>query len=505
MNTTSMLSTIAVAASLMAGAPLIAQNSAPENLLPAEGEKVTEPMPDFTTMQPPAGRAADAQPKAKPRTAAPPTESEATGQARESVADAFGDDPVFKSSEVVQETPADLPLVLPWTAEQAEELAAAIDGIGAEGLDPDDYDAASLRFIAGQGPSPALDEAASKAFVWLVEDLRDGRTPMEGRKQWFVMDPDADRMPTGRLLADALEKDDIAGTLAALHPTHPDYALLRTALAETPESDTKRRKQIRANMDRWRWLPRDLGRKYLMTNVPEYQLRLTVNDKIIKTYRTVVGKPGRTATPQLAEMVEGVIFNPTWTVPQSIVKGEGLGARVLGNPGWAKAQGYTASKGANGWVTVVQQPGPTNSLGLMKLDMPNRHAIFLHDTPSRHLFKRDARALSHGCIRVEGARTLAMTMAILGNMDSKADIPVIQQEVQQITGSGKYTAYPLKDQWPVYITYFTMAQDVNGKLTSFGDIYGRDAAVIAAFDAPRIANRSRVQGEEIIPIEAPGA
>ena len=210
---------------------------------------------------------------------------------------------------------------------------------------------------------------ASEIFIWLVEDLRDGRTPMDARRQWFVVDPDPDVLPSHRLLETAVETGDIAGTLRALNPVSPDYARLKEELART--SDPAKRKLIRANMDRWRWLARDLGKQYLLANVPEYQLRLTVNDKIIKHYRVVVGKPGRTATPQLSEMVEAVIFNPTWTVPQSIVKGEGLGAKVLNNPGWARANNYTATKGANGWITVVQQPGPGNSLGLMKLDMPN--------------------------------------------------------------------------------------------------------------------------------------
>src|SRR5690606_8155613 len=158
---------------------------------------------------------------------------------------------------------------------------------------------------------------------------------------------------------------------------------LKAELAKTPATNRARRTLLQVNMERWRWLPRDLGVQYLMTNVPEYQLRLTVNNNIIRTYRTVVGKPGRTATPQLAEEVSGVVFNPTWTVPQSIVKGEGLGARVLNNPAWARANGYKATRADNGFVTVVQQPGPNNSLGLLKRDMPNPHAIFFHDTPSR--------------------------------------------------------------------------------------------------------------------------
>lgn len=468
-----------------------AQQSGPHNLLPPEPAKVSEPLPDYTQLQ--------AQSRAQPRPA--PVQPAPSPAPQPTVANNF-DDIAMQSSEVVQEIPS---LVGEWALPQAQQLAGFIAGIADEGLDPRDYDPDALAAAIAQGAGPALNEVASRAFVWLVEDLRDGRTPMEGRKQWFVMDPDADRMPTGRLLQDALANGTIVETLEGLAPIHPDYALLKAELAATPESQASKRRLIRANMDRWRWLPQDLGSKYLMTNVPEFQVRLTVRDKIIKSYRTIVGKPGRTATPQLAQLVQGVIFNPNWTVPQSIVQGEGLGERVLANPAWARSQGYTATRGANGWISVVQDPGPKNALGVMKLDMPNRHAIFLHDTPSRNLFNGADRALSHGCIRVEDARELAMTMAILGNMETKDDIPDIQREVEAITASGKYTAYKIENQWPVYITYFTMARDVQGKLTTFKDIYDRDAAVIASFAAPRVAERSRVQGEKIIPLEAPGA
>jgi murein L,D-transpeptidase YcbB/YkuD len=397
------------------------------------------------------------------------------------------------SQPVVQPLPAEQPrfLVQSWPVADARALLAVIDGIGAEGLDPRDYRAEALRQAVALGTSPELDQLASEVFTWLVEDLRDGRTPMEARKQWFVVDPDPDVIPTGKVMADALASHDVAGALAALAPTHPDYAALKAELAGT--TDAKKRKTIRANMDRWRWLARDLGSQYLITNVPEYQLRLTVNDKIIRTYRTIVGKPGRTATPQLAETVEGVIFNPTWTVPQSIVKGEGLGAKVLGNPAWARAAGYKATKAADGTVYVVQQPGPGNSLGMMKLDMPNPHAIFLHDTPSRGLFANENRALSHGCIRTERALELAMTIAILGQGASR-------DEAVEISKSGKYTRVPVVKTMPVYITYFTMGRDIEGNLRTFSDIYGRDAPVLASFDAPRVGNRARATSEEAVEI-----
>jgi murein L,D-transpeptidase YcbB/YkuD len=398
------------------------------------------------------------------------------------------------SHPVVQPVPAPAPrypVVQQWTAGDARKLLAAIQAIGAEGLDPTDYHPAALEQAIAFGAGPELDQVASESFAWLVEDLRDGRTPMDARKQWFVVDPDPDLMPTGQVMMKALASHDIAGTLAALDPTHPDYAALKAALASA--TDAKRRKLIRANMDRWRWLGRDLGGQYLITNVPEFQLRLTVNDHIIRTYKTIVGKPGRTATPQLAETVEGVIFNPTWSVPQSIVVGEGLGAKVMANPAWAKTAGYKGTKTADGTIYVVQQPGPTNSLGVVKLDMPNPHAIFLHDTPARGLFAQANRALSHGCIRTERALELGMTIAILGQGASK-------DEAVAISTSGEYKRVPVVKTMPVYITYFTMGRDIDGNLRTFTDIYGRDAPVLAALDAPRVANRSRKTDEKVVPI-----
>lgn len=389
-----------------------------------------------------------------------------------------------------------LPAPLPhWTQADAQALLAAIKGIGREGLFPKDYEPEALSAAIAKGEGPELDAMATRLFGWLIEDLRDGRTPMTARVQWFAVDPDQDVNPTNLIIASALEKHDIKGALDVLLPTHPDYAALKAALpkAQTPQQAAL----IRANMDRWRWLARDLGTQYLLTNVPEQMLRLTVRNKIIKSYRVVVGKPGRTATPQLAETVQGVIFNPTWTVPQSIVVGEGLGARLVNNPKQAEREGYKVTKAADGTIYVVQQPGDNNSLGRMKLDMPNEHAIFLHDTPSKAAFSQPVRALSHGCIRVEGAVELAMTMGILGAGMTPDDAVAAHT-------SREYTKVPMTKTFPVYITYFTVATDVNGTLRSFPDIYKRDAPVLASFAQPRALHTSqRKSDEEIIKLDNP--
>lgn len=272
--------------------------------------------------------------------------------------------------------PVEAPTPVPaphWTQSDAQGLLAMIKGIGAEGLFPRDYQPEALSAAILKGEGPELDETATRLFTWLAEDLRDGRTPMTARVQWFAVDPDQDVNPTSLILADALARHDVKGALMALLPTVPDYAALKAAL---PKAQTQKQAAlIRANMDRWRWLARDLGTQYLLANVPEQVLRLTVRNKIISTYKVIVGKPGKTATPQLAETVEGVIFNPTWTVPQSIVVGEGLGARLVNNPRQAEREGYKVTKAGDGTIYVVQQPGDNNSLGRMKLDMPNEHAI----------------------------------------------------------------------------------------------------------------------------------
>ena len=203
--------------------------------------------------------------------------------------------PVTQSFPAAFPTPAAVPpvavpeAILPWTTADARVLLGVIQGIDTEGLMSADYRPDALRAAITAGPGDALNAAASRSFAWLAEDLRDGRTPMTARLQWFALDPDQDTNPTAALEARALDSHDVAGVLGGLAPTHPDYQVLKAALAATPSSDKTTRTRIRANMDRWRWLKQDLGPVYLLTNIPEFQLRLTVNNSIIRTYRTIVG------------------------------------------------------------------------------------------------------------------------------------------------------------------------------------------------------------------------
>ena len=165
------------------------------------------------------------------------------------------------------QAPVDEP-VLEWTVADARSLLSVIQGIGAEGLIPADYQPEALRAAIAAGPGDALNQQASKSLSWLIEDMRDGRTRMDSRVQWFAVDTDLDNNATSDVMVRALASRDIAGTIKSLAPTAPDYAALKALLAATPKAERAKRNLIRVNMDRWRWLPRDLGKFYLLTNVP---------------------------------------------------------------------------------------------------------------------------------------------------------------------------------------------------------------------------------------------
>ena len=230
----------AVSGAVVAAQPVIAQaptvqprrTPAPEDLLPA---------PAANTRSAPA--------------VVPPTPTTSSGA------------PVIGVPEV-QPLPVAEP-VMAWSVADARALLAVIDTIDSEGLFAKDYQPEALRAAVAGGAGPGLDAVASKSFAWLAEDLRDGRTPMEARVQWFAVDPDQDDTPTSALMTKALTTHNVAGVLADLAPVHPDYQALKAALATTPRADAATRSKIRVNMDRWRWLRRDLGEIYLIANVPE--------------------------------------------------------------------------------------------------------------------------------------------------------------------------------------------------------------------------------------------
>jgi murein L,D-transpeptidase YcbB/YkuD len=371
----------------------------------------------------------------------------------------------------VQSAPAPAPVAPPvarpvveWNKEAAKELLATIERIGEEGLEPADYAPSRLSNAIASADQSQLNSVATELFLKLSSDLALGHVRGDARASWYINDPDLNGGEQYAMMERAVRNRTIRDTLTALLPTHPQYAELKAVLADTPKSDKARIDRIRTNMDRWRWLPRDLGQKYVIVNVPAYMVALVEDGRVVARHRAVAGAV-KTATPSLSATISGVILNPWWEVPKSI------------EPEVRGKSGYVAVKDDNGKVIRWRQPpGPRNALGRMKLVMPNNHAIFLHDTNVRGLFDKQARAYSHGCIRTEDALGFAgKLLEPTGKWDKAA--------IDQTVASGKTVQADLAEPIPVYITYFTAAAIADKKeIIAYSDIYSRDKVVTAALN-----------------------
>jgi len=360
-----------------------------------------------------------------------------------------------------------LPPPLPpaiWDMGSAQELLAFIQQIGAEGLNPADYDAAGLEAAIQTGNPAIISPAATQRFDLVSSDLALGHVKKAGRTDWFLVDKDLDSAKQDALLRSALAQHNLAAALNGLLPTHPQYAALKAALAATPASDEAKRDRIRLNLERWRWLPRDLGEKYIIVNVPGFHATLVENGVNRWKHRAIAGKLS-TPTPQLSALATGVILNPWWEVPKSIEK-EAAGKK-----------GFVAVKGADGKIQRWRQPpGPTNALGQIKFVMPNSKAIYLHDTNARSRFNDSTRALSHGCVRTEHILDLATELLGDDGGEWTAD------KVQATLDSKKSVQANFVKPVPVYIVYFSAAALNDGRIVSYKDLYGRDSKAMAALD-----------------------
>jgi L,D-transpeptidase YcbB len=370
----------------------------------------------------------------------------------------------FLSSTAVAATPH-------WTLADAQALSGVIARIDHDGLDPADYDRRVLDQAISGGESAALDATALGIFQRLASDMWQGHVRGGSRIGWHINGPIADREALDELTTYALTGHRVAQALDELAPRSADYRQLKAVLAHTPLTDRKTRMVLRANMERWRWMPRDLGQRYVFVNAASFTAELIDKGKVIATHRVIVGKPA-SPTPQFAATITGVILNPWWEVSPSIVA-ESIGQIVRSNPARARALGYVAVATEEGGVRIRQAPGPQNALGQMKLVMPNPFTVYLHDTPSKALFDKASRAFSHGCIRTDKPIDFAAALLAPVSRWNRAAIDMA-------LATGKSTKVDLAEPIPVYITYLTARPGADGKMMTFGDIYGRDDAVIAA-------------------------
>ena len=258
----------------------------------------------------------------------------------------------------------------------------------------------------------------------------------------------------------------------------------RTVAALAGTSRAERIDKVLVALEQLRWLPRDLGETRVFINQPAFTASFIEHGVEKLNMRAVIGKPSN-QTSFFYDEIEQVDYNPYWGVPQSIIVNEML-PRLRNDPGYLDRAGYevTDSKGRhissasiNWWAyggkvpyNVRQTPSEANALGELKILFPNKHAIYMHDTPQKELFNRDERAFSHGCVRLQDPR--GMAAAVLGkSVDYVAGKLAKGHSIEKTT---------LKI--PVYVAYFTAWPDKNGKIEYFGDVYDRDARVKLAME-----------------------
>jgi len=343
-----------------------------------------------------------------------------------------------------------------WSASDIAALSAVAVSAPAEGL-TGDYGASAL---ADAAPGDAADATADAVALAMARDYFEGSTLVRGDRSWHVKRGDLDYHAW---LDDVLARHSVRASFRALLPDTPNYAGLKQALARCRAAG-KDCGTLTANMDRLRALPRNLGHRYLWVDVPAFRLDLVEDGHVVASHRIIVGKPG-SQTPSFQTQVTGVTVNPWWNVPCSIVD-ESIGKLVTTNPAEAARRGYVASRDAKGRLTVRQKPGPDNALGRIKLEMPNPFDVYIHDTPSKNLFTNTRRAFSHGCIRTEDPKSLAVML--LG--------PEQEATVDMLLATNVSRTLKLKAPVPVYVLYLTAEADPDAPdgVATYPDIYRRD-------------------------------
>ena len=404
-------------------------------------------------------------------------------------------------------------------APRAEQAQAFLKAVAADGLDPADYP--TPAFGDADPAKLAADELTmTNAVLTFARHASIGRvafTRVSGAVYFDQKAPGA-----ADVLGKLAESTDARAALDAFNPQAPQYKALKDQFAavrsgktfepknaapepKAPVKESKAKSKkgqqakaqekaqeneankpkavsadiIIANMERWRWMPHDLGATYVMVNIPDYTLKVVQNGKTVWSTKIVVGKPGEQATPLLTETMKFITVNPTWNVPPSIIRNEYLPA-LARDPNALARIGLQIGRNKDGSIRIFQPPGERNALGRIRFNFPNRFLVYQHDTPQKNLFDLAARPFSHGCMRVQNPDQYAEVLLGLSQPEDR----VTAEKIRSMYGSNERTI-TFKRPIPVYVTYQTAFQDDAGKLQARADVYGLDRDLLRELHGDR--------------------
>ena len=358
----------------------------------------------------------------------------------------------------------------------AKDASAALDGYNPphkpyQGLK------AKLAELRGQGDGPVIQIAEGPALAYKAATKKQGEVTPE--------DP---RVPQLRAKLGISDHPDSAyydaKVAAAVRKFQDSVDLKPTGVLDDRTvkaiNSPKRDRQIDlllVNMERLRWLPRQLGvaslgNAYVILNVPDFTLKVMQNGAPVWTTRVVTGKPGKHATPMLTETMKFITVNPTWNVPPSIIYNEYLPA-LQQDPTVLQRMGLRLERNRDGSIHISQPPGEANALGRIRFNFPNKFLVYQHDTPDKHLFAKEERAFSHGCMRVQNPDQYAATLLNIVMPNDR----YTPEKIRSMYGRSEIDL-KFPTPIPVNLTYQTAFVDDAGKLQIRKDIYGRDAIMI---------------------------
>ncbi|MEO1608235.1 MAG: L,D-transpeptidase family protein [Pseudomonadota bacterium] len=377
--------------------------------------------------------------------------------------------------------------------EKAKLVAAEIKNAGQWGLNARQFDLPELTSTPSTSALAKAEVAMSLAILKYARYARGGR--MDPKALSLAIDRTPPLEDPNVILNTLQNSANPVAYLHSLHPQHEQFGKLRLAYLEALQNESKAdgsksklSQRLLYNMEMWRWMPRELGTKYIWSNVPEFSVRVVKNGKVVHSERIVIGKTTN-KTPIFSDEMETIVFHPFWGVPNSIKIKEVLPSLMRGG-GIMEKQNLRISYAGReidpysvDWSRhdirnyhVFQPPGRSNALGIVKFMFPNKHAVYMHDTPSKHLFKRDVRAFSHGCMRVRDPLKLAEVVLSHDKGWSRAKIDSLVSdgpENNQITLSQKI---------PVHVTYFTAQVNEAGKVVTVEDIYDHEKLIQMGLD-----------------------